>query len=76
MGRNGMKETTAPMGTQDRGEAQHSSTTRRRVGGTPTRAYGGDSPNNKCDMGTPYIRLVFEEERTAHPFGGHVFCRT
>ena len=43
MGRNKMKETTAPIGTQDRGEAQQGSTTRRKVGGTPTRAYGGDS---------------------------------
>ena len=40
MAQNGMKETTAPMGTQDRSEARHGSTTRRRVGGTPTRAYG------------------------------------
>ena len=43
MGRNKMKETTGPMGAQDRGEAQHGSTTRRRVVGTLTRAYGGDS---------------------------------
>ena len=69
MGRNKMKETMGPMGTQDRGEAQHGSSTRRRVGGTLTRAYGGDSHNNKCDMGTLYIRLVFEGERTAHPPG-------
>ena len=40
MSRNGIKETSAPMGAQDRGEAQHGSTTRRRVGGTLTRAYG------------------------------------
>ena len=70
MGRNKIKGTTRPMGTQDRGEARHGSTRRRRVGGTPTRAYGGNSPNNKCDMGTPYIRVVFEGERTAHPPGG------
>ena len=38
-----MKETAAPMGAQDRGEARHGSTTRRRVGGTPTRAYEGHS---------------------------------
>ena len=56
--RNKMKETTAPMGAEDRGEARHGSTTRRRVGGTPTRAYGGDSPNNKCDMGTPYSASI------------------
>ena len=30
-------------GTHDRGEARHGSTTKQRVGGTPTRAYGGDS---------------------------------
>ena len=41
--RNKMKETTAPIGAQDRDEARHGSTTRRRVGQTPTRAYGGDS---------------------------------
>ena len=28
--------------------------------------------NNKCDMGTLYTKLVLEEERTAHPPGGHV----